>query len=220
MLIEKEATYPIDEALELLKKTSKVKFDASCEVHFHMGLDPTQADQNLRMAVTLPHGTGKEITIVAFVDDASVKAAKAAGAAEAGSDELIDKIEKGWTDFDVAVATPDQMKNLGRIAKILGQKRLMPSPKAGTVTPDFEKVIAELKQGKIEVRIDKLSNFHNLFGKVSFDNAKLKENLQAILKTIQDNKPSSSKGTYIKSMTLASSMGPGVRVEVSSVLAK
>lgn len=218
-LIDKDKSYPVDEAIELMKKTSSVKFDATCEAHFHMGLDPTQADQNLRTAVALPHGTGKEVRIAAFVSDDQVKAAKAAGAVEAGTEALVAKIEKGWSDFDIAVATPDQMKHIGKVAKILGQKRLMPSPKAGTVTPDFEKAIKDLKQGKVEVRIDKLANFHNVFGKVSFDDAKLKENLQALVKTVMDNKPSSVKGTYVKSLSLTTSMGPSVRVDVNSVLA-
>lgn len=218
-LIDKDVQYALDDAIELLKKTSTTKFDASCELHMSMGLDPTQADQNLRMAVPLPHGTGKDVRVVAFVSDENVKAAKAAGAMEAGTEDLVAKIEKGWTDFDIAVATPDQMKSLGKIAKTLGQKRLMPSPKSGTVTPDFEKAIDELKKGKVEVRVDKLANFHNIFGKVSFDDAKLKENLQAIVKAVMDQKPSSVKGTYIKSITVTSSMGPGVPVEVGSVLA-
>ena len=216
-LIDKNNAYNVDDAIELLKKTSTTKFDATCEVHLKMGLDPTQADQNIRTSVALPNGTGKDVKIVAFVGEDQIKAAKDAGAAEAGTEELVKKIEKGWTEFDIAVATPDQMKNIGKVAKTLGQKRLMPSPKAGTVTPDFENAIKELKQGRVEIRVDKLANFHNVFGKVSFDSAKLKENLQAIVKTIMDSKPSGTKGTYIKSMTITSSMGPGVPVDASSV---
>lgn len=217
-LIDKEF-YTLDEAIELLKKTSTTKFDASCEVHFNMGLDPTQAEQNIRTSVALPHGTGKKIKVVAFVSEDQVKDAIAAGAEVAGTEELVEKIEKGWIDFDVAVAAPDQMKELGKIAKILGQKRLMPNPKSGTVTPDVAKAIEELKKGKVEIRIDKLSNLHNIFGKVSFDDAKLKENLLAIVKAVMDSKPSTSKGTYMRSLTLATSMGPGVPVEVTSATA-
>lgn len=219
-LIEKE-TYGLDEAIELLKKTSVTKFDSSCEVHFKLGVDPRQADQNIRTTVALPHGTGKDVRVIAFVADENVKEAKAAGAVEAGTDELIKNItEKGWLEFDVAVATPDQMKDLGKIAKVLGQKRLMPNPKAGTVTPDFAKVIAELKKGKIEIRLDKDANAHNIFGKVSFDSAKLKENLSVIIKAIMDAKPASSKGTYMRGLSLASSMGPGIRLDVSAVTAE
>jgi large subunit ribosomal protein L1 len=219
-LIDK-ATYGLDEAIELLKKTSVTKFDSSCEVHFKLGVDPRQADQNIRTTVALPHGTGKDVRVIAFVADENVKEAKAAGAVEAGTDELIKNItEKGWLEFDVAVATPDQMKDLGKIAKVLGQKRLMPNPKAGTVTPDFAKAIADLKKGKVEIRLDKEANAHNLFGKVSFDSDKLKENLSVIVKAIIDAKPATSKGTYIKGLSLATSMGPGIRLDIQSVTAE
>lgn len=218
-LVTKEL-YVLDEAIELLKKTSVTKFDSSCEVHFKLGLDPKQADQNIRTSVSLPHGTGKEVKVVAFVGEENIKAAKAAGAVEAGTEDLVKKIEKGWTDFDVAVATPDQMKDLGKIAKTLGQKRLMPSPKAGTVTPDFAKTIEELKKGKVELRVDKDANMHNIFGKVSFDDSKLRENLITVVRAVTDAKPASSKGTYIKSLTLTTSMGPGVPVDSQSVLAE
>ncbi len=215
-LIEKEA-YPVEEALELLKKTSTTKFDSSCEVHFKLGLEPKQADQNIRTSVTLPHGTGKDVRVVAFVSEENIKAAKEAGAEDAGTADLVKKIEKGWTDFDIAVATPDQMKELAKIAKILGQKRLMPNPKTGTVTPDFANVIKELKKGKVEIRIDKDANLHNVFGKVSFDNQKLKENLSTLVQAVLDAKPASSKGTYIKSLTLATSMGPGIPIDTKKL---
>ena len=215
-LVTKEI-YSLDEALELLAKTSPVKFDASCEVHVNLGVDPKQADQNIRAAVGLPNGTGKDVRVVAFVGEESIKAAKEAGAMEAGTAELIAKIEKGWMDFDVAVATPDQMKDLAKVAKSLGQKRLMPSPKSGTVTPDFAKAIGELKKGQVELRVDKNGNLHNIFGKVSFDSAKLKENLQTIVSKIKEIKPSSSKGSYIRSLTLTTSMGPGLRVDIGTL---
>jgi len=218
-LIEKDF-YTIDEALELLKKTAVTKFDSSCEAHFNLGLDPKNAEENIRTAVELPHGTGKDVRIAAFVDESSVKSAKAAGAVEAGTEELVKKIEKGWSDFDVAVATPDQMKELGKIAKILGQKRLMPSPKAGTVTPDFAKAIEALKHGKVELRVDKEANLHNIFGKVSYDDAKLKENLKVLIKAVLDVKPASSKGTYIKSLTLTTSMGPGISLDVNKAISE
>jgi len=215
-LITKES-YLLSEAVELLKKTSVTKFDSSCEIHMNLGLDPRQADQNIRTTVSLPNGTGKDITVVAFVGEENVKAAKAAGASEAGTEDLVEKVQKGWLDFDVAVATPDQMKLIGKVAKTLGQKRLMPSPKAGTVTPDFEKAITELKKGKIELRVDKQGNLHNIFGKVSFDAAKLEENLKTIIEKVKEIKPSSTKGVYIKSLTLVTSMGPSVSVNVKEL---
>jgi len=212
--------YSIDEAVALLNKTNPTKFDASAEVHFYLGVDPKQADQNIRTTVALPHGTGKDVRVVAFVGEEKIKEAKAAGAVEAGTDVLIEKIEGGWIGFDVAVATPDQMKNLGKIAKTIGQKGLMPNPKTGTVTMDVAKTIAEIKKGKVEVRIDKLSNLHNIFGKLSFDEAKLKDNLKAIVKAVVENKPASSKGTYIRSITITSTMGPGIALDVNSASAE
>ncbi len=216
-LIDKES-YTLDEAIALLKKTSVTKFDSSCEAHFKLGLDPKQADQNIRTTTSLPHGTGKDVRVVAFVDEGDVKAAIAAGAMEAGTDDLVKKIEKGWTDFDIVVAKPDQMKSIGKIAKTLGQKRLMPSPKAGTVTPDFEKAIAELKKGRVEIRVDKEANLHNIFGKVSFDEAKLKENLTVLIKTVKEAKPDSTKGTYMENLVVTTSMGPGIPIDISSAL--
>ncbi len=216
-LITKEA-YSMDEALELLKKTSTTKFDGSCEVHFNLGVDPKQADQNIRTSVALPHGTGKEVRVVAFVGEEKIKEAKDAGAIEAGTEVLIAKIDKGWVDFDVAIATPDQMKDLAKVAKVLGQKRLMPNPKSGTVTTDVSKTIAELKKGKVEVRVDKQANLHNVFGKVSFSEGNLKDNLKAIVKAVMDNKPAGSKGTYIKSLVVTTTMGPGVPVDVNAAV--
>lgn len=218
-LIDKEA-YAMDEAISLLKKTSTVKFDGSAEIHMKLGLDPTQADQNLRTTVVLPEGTGKEVSVVAFVGDDKVKEAMAAGALMAGTADLIAKIEGGWTDFDVAVATPDQMKDLAKVAKVLGQKRLMPSPKSGTVAPDVTKMISDIKKGKVELRVDKEANLHNIFGKVSFDEAKLKNNLKALVKAVLDSKPASVKGTYIETMTLAGTMGPGIPLDVNSVVSE
>lgn len=211
--------YKFDEALELLPKTAVTKFDSGCEVHFNLGIDTKQADQNIRTTVSLPNGTGKDVRVVAFVDESQAKAAKAAGATFAGTDDLIKKIEKGWTDFDVAIATPDQMKDLGKVAKVLGQKRLMPNPKAGTVGPDFEKMIAELKKGQVELRVDKDGNLHVLFGKVSFGADKLKENLKAIVKAVMEVKPASQKGTYVNSVTVTTTMGPAMAVEVNDAVA-
>lgn len=212
--------YSIDEAVALLKKTSPTKFDASVEVHFYLGVDPKQADQNIRTTVALPHGTGKDVKVVAFVGEEKIKEAKSAGAVEAGTEVLVEKIGGGWLGFDVAIATPDQMKSLGKIAKIIGQKGLMPNPKTGTVTTDVAKTIAEIKKGKVEVRVDKLSNLHNIFGKVSFEEAMLKDNLKAIIKAVLDSKPASSKGTYIKSITVTTTMGPGIMLDINAANAE
>lgn len=217
-LVEKP-NYELAEAVALLKKTSSVKFDASCEVHMQLGLDPKQADQLLRGTVVMPNGTGKSVRVIAFVPETHVKAALVAGATFAGVEDLIEKINKGWLDFDVAVATPDVMKNLGKIAKTLGQKGLMPNPKAGTVTMDPPKTIGEIMKGKVEFRMDKLANVHNVFGKVSFEDAKLEENLKAFIRAIVAAKPSGAKGIFVKSITVASSMGPGIRLDVNKTLA-
>lgn len=218
-LVEKE-NYTLDEAVALLKKTSVTKFDSSCEAHFNLGVDPKQADQNIRTSVGLPHGTGKDVRVVAFVAEDQIKDAKDAGAAVAGTDELVDKIEKGWLEFDVAVATPDQMKGLGKVAKILGQKRLMPNPKAGTVAPDFVRVIKELKQGKVELRVDKDGNLHNIFGKVSFSDDQLKSNLKSLIKAVLEVKPASSKGTYVRSLVVTTTMGPGIKLDANGAIAE
>lgn len=215
-LIEKPA-YTLSEAVAVLKKTSPTKFDASCEVHMKLGLDPKQADQLLRGTVVLPHGTGKKVKVIAFVPESLVKTAKEAGASEAGSDELIEKIVKGWLDFDVAVATPEMMKSLSKVAKTLGQKGLMPNPKAGTVTTDVKKTVSEVIQGKVEFRMDKLANVHNVFGKVSFDEAKLEENLRTFLKALIQAKPAGGKGIFVQSVTLKTTMGPGIKVDLSEV---
>ncbi len=218
--VDPNKKYTLEEALKLALETSTTKFDSSVEIHMNLGIDPKQADQQLRSVVSLPHGTGKKVRVIAFTNEDMAKAAKEAGAIEAGAETLVEKIEKGWLDFDVAIATPDQMKELSKIAKILGQKRLMPNPKAGTVAPDFEKVIAELKQGKVELRIDKDGNLHNIFGKVSFDEAKLKENLKTLVKAVMDVKPASSKGTYIRSLTVTTTMGPGIRLDANAAVAE
>lgn len=209
--------YTADEAVDLLIETSTVNFDASCEIHMKLGIDPKHADQALRGTVTLPHGTGKKLRVVAFVPDEKKQEAKNAGAVEAGNSDLIEKISGGWLDFDIAVATPDQMKNIGKVAKILGQQGLMPNPKSGTVTPEPGEIITEIMQGKIEYRNDKLANLHNIFGKVSFGKDKLIENLNTYLKTIQEAKPSGVKGVYIHSITLTTTMGPGIKIDTQSI---
>ncbi len=216
-----KAVYELSNAVALLKKTSTTKFDSSCEVHMRLGLDPKQADQLIRGTVVLPHGTGKSVRVIAFVPDSQVKAALGAGAKEAGSEELIDKIAKGWLDFDVAVATPDVMKGLGKVAKTLGQKGLMPNPKAGTVTtPDaLAKTIQDIMKGKVEFRMDKLANVHNVVGKVSFNEGNLEENVKTFLRAIVAAKPSGAKGIFVRSITLTTTMGPGIHLDVNKTLA-
>jgi len=211
---DKNSTYSIEEAVKLMKETSTIKFDGTAEMHLNLGIDPRHADQQLRATVSLPHGTGKSVTIIAFCDDDKIKEAKAAGAVEAGNADLIEKITKGWMDFDVAVATPNMMKELAKIARVLGPKGLMPSPKAGTVGPDLTKMIGELKAGRLEFRNDKAGIVHTIFGKLSFDESKLVENFNAMKKAIEDNKPSGQKGVYIKNISINGTMGAGIKINL------
>ena len=213
--IDRVKQFPLAEAIKLMKKYSTVKFDATAEIHFTLGINPKHADQQIRSTVTLPNGTGKKVKIVVFCSDDKVAAAKKAGAMEAGDKELIDRvIQKGWTDFDVAVATPDIMKNLAKAARILGPKGLMPSPKAGTVTPEIEKTVKELVAGRLEFRNDKAGVVHTIFGKLSFDDKKLLENLETMIKAIQEIKPSGQKGIYFENITINSTMGTGIKIEL------
>ncbi len=211
--------YNLIEAIKLVKETSTTKFDSTAEVHLNLNINSKQADQTIRSTVILPHGTGKKLKIAAVVNDDKVKSAKDAGATTAGLEDLIAEFGKGKFDYDVVVATPNVMKNLGKVAKILGQKGLMPNPKSGTVTPDVEKVIEELSRGRIELRNDKEGNVHSIFGKVSFKEDELENNLRALLQTIRDSKPTGIKGTYIKSITVTTSMGPGIKLDVNEVMA-
>lgn len=211
--------YALKDAVALAVGTSTTKFDSSVEVHLNLDIDPKQADQQLRSTVSLPHGTGKTVKVAAFVGDDKVAAAKEAGAIEAGNEELIKKVEGGWMDFDVAVATPDMMKDLSKVARVLGPAGKMPNPKSGTVTPDVEKAIGDIMKGQVEFRNDKTGNLHNVVGKVSFGEDKVLENVLVYLKAILDKKPSGVKGTYISSITLATTMGPGVKVDVNDAMA-
>ncbi len=219
-MVDRNKFYTMDEACELLKKTSTTKFDASCELHVKLGVDTKVAEQLVRATVSLPKGTGKNVRVIAFVNENQVKEAKEAGAIKAGLDDLIEEISKGFMDFDVAVASPDVMKNLGKVAKTLGTKGLMPNPKAGTVSPEIGKTISELKKGRVEFRTDKQGQMHNIFGRVSFSAPDLKENLRALLKAIVDHKPAGTKGNYVQGLSVATTMGPGVRVDVSSALSE
>jgi large subunit ribosomal protein L1 len=218
-LVEEKGFYTLDEAVALLAKAKVAKFDSSCEIHINLGVNPKHADQMVRSTVVLPHGTGKKLRVIALCGEDKVKEATDAGAVEAGFDELVKKIAEGWLDFDIAVASPDVMKGIGKVAKILGQQGLMPNPKAGTVTPNVGAAIKEILGGKIEFRNDKLANLHNLFGKLSFGEEKLKENLKTYLKAIADAKPEGSKGTYINSITLSTAMGPGIKVDTAEARA-
>lgn len=210
-LIE-DRLYDAEEAIELVRKTATAKFDESVEVAVKLGVDPKHADQQVRGAVVLPHGTGKTKRVLVFAKGDKVKEAEAAGADFVGSDELVTKIQGGWADFDVAVATPDMMGTVGRLGKILGPRGLMPNPKVGTVTMDLTRAINEIKAGKIEYRTDKAGNIHAPIGKVSFDAGKLLENFHTLIDTLNKVKPAAAKGQYMRSIALSATMGPGVKV--------
>jgi large subunit ribosomal protein L1 len=205
--------------MELLKQTSYVGFDASAEAHIRLGVDPRHADQMVRGTVVLPHGTGKRIRVVAFAQGEKAQEALKAGAEEVGADDLAKRIEAGWLDFDVAVATPDMMGVVGRLGRILGRRGLMPNPKSGTITFDLERAIKEVKAGRVEFKVDKAGIIHTPFGKASFEAQQLSENLAVLIDAINRARPSATKGQYFKSLTVASTMGPGIRVDIPAVLA-
>ena len=212
-LISKDTLYDVNDAIELVQKTSVAKFDETVEAHIRLGVDGRHAEQQVRGAVVLPHGTGREVRILVFAKGEKAKEAEAAGANYVGAEEMVAKIQnENWFEFDMVVATPDMMSVVGRIGKILGPKGLMPNPKAGTVTADVTKAIADIKAGKIEYRLDKTNIIHCPIGKVSFGTEKLTDNFSTLLSAIIKAKPSAAKGTYLKSITLASTMGPGVKV--------
>ena len=211
-LIDRSVQYDVAEALDLTVKTGKAKFDETVEVHVRLGVDGRHADQQVRGAVVLPNGTGKNIRVLVFAKGDKVQAALDAGAEYAGADELVAKIQGGWTDFDVVIASPDMMGVVGRLGKVLGPRGLMPNPKAGTVTPDVAKAVADAKAGKIEYRLDKTNIIHCPIGKVSFGAEKLQENFDTLLGAIVRAKPAAAKGQYIRSCTVASTMGPGIKI--------
>lgn len=215
-LVDRATQYEPEEAVALVKKTAVAKFDETIEVHIRTGCDGRHAEQQIRGAVVLPNGTGKTVRVLVFAKGDKVAEAEAAGADFVGGDELIPKIQnEGWLDFDVVVATPDMMGVVGRLGKVLGPKGLMPNPKAGTVTMDVTKAIADIKAGKIEYRLDKANIVHVPVGKASFTEEALKENFDALMEAIEKAKPSALKGQYIRSITLTSTMGPGVKVSVA-----
>ena len=215
-LVDRMVQYDTAEAIALVKKTARAKFDETVEVHIKTGCDGRHAEQQIRGAVVLPNGTGKSVKVLVFAKGDKLSEAEAAGADYVGGEELIPKIQNdGWLDFDVVVATPDMMGVVGRLGKVLGPKGLMPNPKAGTVTMDVTKAVNDIKAGKIEYRLDKANIIHVPVGKVSFDEAKLQENFDALMEAIVKAKPSALKGQYLRSITLATTMGPGVKINTA-----
>ncbi|MDO5324932.1 MAG: 50S ribosomal protein L1 [Clostridia bacterium] len=211
-LIDRTKQYDPEEAIELVKQTAKAKFDETIEISVRLGVDPRHADQQVRGAVVLPHGTGKTVRVLAFVKENRIEEAKAAGADLIADDEIIKKIQGGWFEFDACVATPDMMGVVGRLGRILGPKGLMPNPKSGSVSPDVTRMISDIKAGKVEYRVDKTAIIHCPVGKASFDAVKLTENLRTLMEAIIKAKPAAAKGAYIKSAVLSSTMGPGIKL--------
>ncbi len=219
-MVDSMRTYSLDEAVTLLKKTAYTKFDSTIEVHMRMGIDPKQADQLVRGVVSLPNGTGKQVRIAVFVEGDGVALAQQAGADVVGGDDLIKRVQDGFTDFDVAVAVPQIMGKVGRLGKILGPRGLMPSPKAGTIVPpqDLARIIRELRGGRVEFKTDKTANIHVGVGKVSFAEPQMKENLQALFEAISKAKPAAVKGQYVRSISVAPTMGPGIKLDANEVI--
>ena len=213
-LVDRSKSYSIEEAVALAKQTNYAKFDASVEVSFRLNVDPRHADQQIRGAMVLPNGTGKSQKVLVITQGAKEQEAKDAGADFVGGKEMLDEIQKGWFGFDVIVATPDMMGQLGRLGRVLGPKGLMPNPKTGTVTMDIAKAVEDIKKGKVEYRVDKEGNINLMIGKTSFEDQALGENFKAIYSTIAKARPAAVKGTYIKNLVLSTTMGPGIRVAV------
>ncbi|MDP8263191.1 MAG: 50S ribosomal protein L1 [Candidatus Ancaeobacter aquaticus] len=217
--VDKEKVYKLSDAIDILKEVDqKPKFDEAVDISFSLGVDTRHSDQMVRGTVTLPHGTGKLVRVAVFTKEPSnVEAAKSEGAEHVGDDDLIEKVKGGWTDFDVAIATPDLMKDLSKLGKILGPKGLMPSPKAGTVTQEIGKAVKEVKKGKIEYKIDKTSNLHVSIGKLSFEKDKLAENGLTVIEAIYKAKPSGAKGVYMKRCVISSTMSPGLGIDLKEI---
>lgn len=218
-LVDRTKAYEPAEAVELVKQTSVVNFDPTVEAHIRLGVDPRHADQMVRGTVVLPHGTGKVVRVAVFAQGEKAQEALRAGADEVGGEDLVKKIEGGWLEFDVAVATPDMMGMVGKLGRILGRRGLMPNPKAGTVTFDIERAVGEVKAGRVEFKVDKGAIIHVPVGKASFSEEALVANLATLLDAVNRAKPSGAKGTYLRTVTIASTMGPGVRVDLPSLLA-
>jgi large subunit ribosomal protein L1 len=209
--------YTLEEAMPLLKKTHFTKFDETVEVVMRLGVDPKHADQMVRGTVVLPHGLGKTKKVLVIASGDKMKEAETAGADLVGGEEMVDKIQKGWTDFDAVIATPDMMKSVGKLGKVLGPRGLMPNPKTGTVTFDVAKAVQETKAGKVEFRVDKTAIIHTPVGKISFEAPKLIENARLVIDSVLKAKPTSAKGKYVKSLTVTSTMGPGIKIDLASV---
>ncbi|MHB1628261.1 MAG: 50S ribosomal protein L1 [Bacilli bacterium] len=209
-LVDRDRAYEPAEAVDLVKRTSVVKFDATVEVAIRLGLDPRKNDQQIRGAVVLPHGTGRSVRLIVFAKGDKAREAEAAGADVVGDEDLVARIAGGWLEFDVAVATPDMMASVGRLGRVLGPRGLMPNPKTGTVTFDVRKAVEDVKAGKVEYRLDKGANVHAVLGKVSFSPEQLLGNFHAVLEALQKAKPAAAKGQYIRNITISSTMGPGV----------
>lgn len=215
--IDPDQLYDPENAIALVKDTSPTKFDATVELHIRLGVDPRHADQQVRDVVVLPHGLGKTVRVIVFAQGDGVTLAREAGADVIADDETINKIQAGWTDFDVAIATPDMMGKVGRLGRVLGPRGLMPNPKAGTVVPaeDIARVVKESKAGRVEFRVDKTSNLHVPIGKVSFEQGQLYDNMATLMDAVKKAKPATSKGTYIRKVTITSTMGPGIKVDTT-----
>jgi len=219
--VDRTRLYSPEEAVELAKNTSYVSFDATMEVHMRLGVDPRHADQQVRSVVLLPHGLGKEVRILVFAEGEAEKIAREAGADHVGSDDLVKQIQDGWLDFDVAISIPPMMGKVGRLGRILGPRGLMPNPKAGTIVPaeDLPRVIREARLGRVEFRVDKTANLHAPIGKVSFPTEKLVDNMAALFEAVKKARPPSAKGQYIRKISLATTMGPGIKLDTSQALA-
>ena len=217
--VDRSQRYPLEDSLRLAKETARAKFDETVELAIRLGVDPRQADQNIRGTVTLPHGMGKSVRVLAFAKGEKEKEAQEAGADFVGSDELIKKISEGWLDFDKAVGTPDMMGAVGRIGKILGPRGLMPNPKTGTVAADIGKAVKEIKAGKLEYRVDKAGIVHVPVGRASFGAEQLIDHARAVLLSILRAKPASAKGNYVRGVTVATTMGPGIKIDLAQVRA-
>lgn len=215
--VDPDQLYDPENAIALVKDTSPTKFDATVELHIRLGVDPRHADQQVRDVVVLPHGLGKTVRVIVFAQGDGITLAREAGADVIADDETINKIQAGWTDFDVAIATPDMMGKVGRLGRVLGPRGLMPNPKAGTVVPaeDIARVVKESKAGRVEFRVDKTSNLHVPIGKVSFEQGQLYDNMATLMDAVKKAKPATSKGTYIRKVTITSTMGPGIKVDTT-----
>jgi large subunit ribosomal protein L1 len=217
-MVDLSKTYTIDEAVEVLKTIPSVKFDESVDLSFHLTVDPKKADQQVRGTVSLPHGTGKKVVLVVFAKGNKVQEALDAGADYAGAEELIEKVKNGWTDFTAVMSTPDMMREVGKLGKVLGPRGLMPSPKAGSVTNDVAKGVAEIKGGKVEFKVDKNAVINNQFAKLSFNKQQIIENAMSLIQAIVRSRPSAAKGSYIQNLVMSSTMGPGLKIATQSIL--